>query len=410
MTLLLMGVLLLCSALISASETAVFSLQPADRRRLQQRGGPPASVLERPTSLLVAMLITNLAVNVAYFTVGARRSMELVASGHEFASVLVAAGSVLALVLIGEILPKSLALAAPMRLVLLVSPMLVALRVALTPLVILGEGVTRLVEAPLLRGRSAPGPVHVDDFKSAVARRSASGTYHAVEMALLHDVIDFGVRRARNLMTPRVDVVFLDIRQTRAQWIAQMAARPHTDYPVCDGEPDELLGTVSTVQLLSRPETSRRDLLEPALLAPESIGAERLVMRMQQENRRLAILLDEYGGTEGVVGMASLSKAVLGEIETVSAAGRDVIVRRGRDSLLVRGSCPVHVLREETGVEIETRRADTVAGAVVEALGHVPRPGDEVLLDSWRLRVATVRGRRVTAVLIRPRSQEDAGS
>jgi len=408
MTLLVMALLLLGSGLISASETAVFSLQPADRRRLLARRGPPAVVLSSPTSLLVALLIANLAINVAYFTVGARRSIELANAGHQLASVGLAAGSVLALVLLGEILPKSLALAAPMRLVLVVSPMLVGLRIVLAPLVALGEAITRLVEAPLLRGRPAPTPLQVDDFKSAVARRSASGTYHAVEMALLHDVIDFGVRRARNLMTPRVDVVFLDIQDSREVWTDQMAARPHTDYPVCDGEPDELLGTVSTVVLLSRPDVDRRELIEPALLAPETIGAERLVELMRQGDRRLAILLDEYGGVEGLVGLSSLSQAVLGEIQPTSDAARSAIVRRGRESWLVRGNCAVHVLLEETGVDIQTRRADTVAGAVVEALGRVPRPGDEVLLDDWRLRVATVRGRRVAQVLIRPRGSEAA--
>jgi putative hemolysin len=408
MTLLVLFLLLLCSGLISASETAVFSLQPADRRRLLARGGPSAALLRSPTSLLVALLIANLAINVAYFTVGARMSIELARTGNQVASGALAAGSVLALVLMGEILPKSLALAAPMRLVLVVSPMLVGLRLVLTPLVALGEGVTRLVEAPLLQGRPAPRSMHVDDFKSAVARRSASGTYHAVEMALLHDVIDFGVRRARNLMTPRVDVVFLDIQDSREEWIEQMAARPHTDYPVCDGEPDRLLGTVSTVRVLSRPDTARRELIEPALLAPETIGAERLVERMRLGESRLAILLDEYGGVEGVVGLSSLSQAVLGEIQTVTDATRSAIVRRGRDSLLVRGNCPVHILLEETGVDIQTRRADTVAGAVVEALGHVPRAGDEVLLENWRLRVATVRGRRVAQVLIRPRGTEAA--
>jgi putative hemolysin len=409
MTLLLLLALLLCSGLVSASETAVFSLQPADRRRLLARRGPAAAVLASPTSLLVALLIANLAINVGYFTVGARESLELARTGHEVASVLLAVGSVFALVLLGEILPKSLALAAPMKLVLLASPALVALRLGLTPLVMLGEAVTRLVEAPLLRGRAGPDAMRVDDFKSAVARRSASGTYHAVEMALLHDVIDFGVRRARNLMTPRVDVVFLDIQDSRDAWFEQMAARPHTDYPVCDGVPDALLGTISTVRVFSQPETSRRELIEPALLAPESIEAEHLVLRMREADARLAILLDEYGGVEGVVGLASLSQAVLGEIQTDTGGASDAIVRRGRNSLLVRGSCPVHVLLEETGVEIKTRRADTVAGAVVEALGHMPRAGDEVLLEKWRLRVATVRGRRVAQVLIRPRGTE-AGS
>ncbi len=404
MTFVLMFALLLVSAVMAASETALFSLSPAERRRLVSGHAAVAAALARPRSLLVTLLLANLLVNVAYFSVGAQVTLALAADGGSGASALFAVISVLLLIICGEILPKTLALAGPSRFVVLVAPVLVLLRLLLSPLVLLGEFATRLVEA-LIPGVPAESPSPVaDDFKHAISRRAALGTYHAVELALLHDVVDFGERRARNLMVPRVNVAFLDLRASRSAWIAAMAARPFSDYPVCDGSQDRLVGTINAAVVFGQPHTDLRKLIEPALFAPLSIGAEQLVERMQREQRNLAILLDEHGGVSGLVGYGALSQAVLGELAAQPGMERDLIRRRRGDTLLVRGDCPLHLLLEETDIELPARRADTVAGAVTEALGRVPRVADEVVGPGWRLRVIGLHRRRVEQVLIRRRT------
>jgi CBS domain containing-hemolysin-like protein len=404
MTWLLMAALLAGAGLLAAAETAVFSLQPAERRRLAQRHAAVEAVLQRPSSLLVALLLGNLLVTVGYFSVGAGVALELVAQHRSVAAAVFTVVSLLLLVVAGEILPKTLALAAPGALVTVMAAPLLLLRLLLWPLVVAGEAASHLITTLLLGGRaSAVAPV-ADDFKSAVAHRASFGTYHAHEVALLHDVVDFGGLRARNLMTPRVDVVFLDVRQPLAAWIATLARRPFAVYPVCDGKPDRLLGLVYAADVLAHPEADPRTLLRPALFAPLPLDAERLVARMQEEDSRLAVLLDEHGGVAGVVGLGALSRAVLGEIEGLSDAAAAGVRRVRPDLLLVRGDCPLRVLREEGGVELPARRAGTVAGAVTEALGRVPRRGDELTLPGLRLRVAAVRGRRVELVALRSRA------
>jgi putative hemolysin len=337
---------------------------------------------------------------VAYFTAGAQRSLELQNDGRPLASWALAVGSVLALVVIGEIVPKTLALLGPARLVGTLAPALLVLRVALRPLVLVGETTTRLVESVLLAGRPEPAAPVADDFKSAVSWRATYGTYHAVEVSLLHDVIAFGERRARDLMVPRVDVEFLDLRDPPEAWVATMAAHPHAEYPVCEGSPDKLLGTVHATAVLAQSTWNPRAVLEAPLLAPQSVSAERLVARLQAEGRRLAILLDEHGGVVGAVGLKALSVAVLGEIEGQPSA-RHVLLRPRPDTLIVPGDYPLHRLANEEGIRLPARRARTVAGAVSEALGRMPRRGDELLLAGWRLRVAGLAGRRVEAVIVR---------
>jgi CBS domain containing-hemolysin-like protein len=152
--------------------------------------------------------------------------------------------------------------------------------------------------------------------------------------------------------------------------------------------------------VLAQRRWNPRDLLEPPLLAPATVSAERLVARLQAEGRRLAILIDEHGGLVGAVGLRALSVAVLGEIEGQPSA-RHVLLRPRPDTLIVPGDYPLHRLANEEGIRLPARRAHTMAGAFAEALGRVPRRGDELRLPGWRARVATLDGRRVESVVIR---------
>ncbi len=398
----LMGVLLVLSGLVAGAETAVFSLQPAERRRLAAHSASVARAIESPASLLVALLLANLVINVAYFSVSASISFALMAEGRGAFGALVAAVSVVVLVIGGEIVPKTLALAAPAKSVVRVAPLLVALRVALAPFVFVAAAVTGLFERLLFGRRMTAQRLGAADFKSAITSSGTLGVYRAVELALLHDVIDFGERKARNIMVPRVDVVFLDLADSREAWLETMATEVYGVYPVCEGSPDAIVGTVRTALLLSRPEAPRAELIEAPLFAPLGLEAERLVERMEAEDARLAILLDEYGGVAGVVGFSALARSVLGEIAPVAAAADSDIEVRAGGSYSVRGDCPLHSLQEHLGIELATRRADTLGGALAEAFGRVPAAGDELHLQGWRLRVVHMRGRRVERVLVRP--------
>lgn len=397
--------LLAVSAVVSGSETAVFSLRPADRRRLSAASAFARSLLADPGGLLIALLLANLAVNVAFFSISAAWSLDLAERDAPVASALVGVGSVLALILVGEIAAKTVALAMPTAIVRSLAPALAVLRVVLSPLVGVSRAATDVIQS-LVMGRDAvtatPG---ASDFKSALASRATVGAYRGIELALLHDVIDFGERRARQLMTPRVRVAFLDVDDPRGAWLETMARRPHMEYPVCQGSPDKLLGVVNAAECLAAPETPRLDLVRPALLAPVNLSAERLVRRMQQEGARIAVLLDEHGGVAGVVGLAALTRAVLGEIVPTpdpAAGGPGRIERRRDGAVIVDGDLPLHVLTDEYGVEFSTRRADSVGGALAEAVGRVPRRGDELAVEGWRLRVVDD-SRRIPRVLVRRR-------
>ncbi len=413
MRLLALILLLISSSVVSGSETAVFSLRPADRRKLSNTSAFAASLLADPSGLLIALLLANLAINVAFFSLSAAWSLDLAASGKTATSALVGLGSVLSLIVVGEIVAKTIALSIPVKVVRTLAPVLVVLRKLLWPVVLVSRSATTLIESLLIDRPALAAAPGASDFKSALASRATVGAFRGIELALLHDVIDFGERSARQLMTPRVRVVFLDITATPEAWRKTMAEDPYMEYPVCRGSPDQLLGVVNAAEFLMAGDVSRRSLIRPALLAPTGLAAERLVQRMEKEGAHVALLLDEYGGVDGLVGLAALTRAVLGEIVPLpepTVRGVRQIRRRGDGSVIVTGDLPVHRLSDELGIELSTRRADSVAGAIAEYVGRVPRRGDEMVADGWRLRVVDAGRARTPRVLVRrrPDSEMDA--
>ena len=405
MTLLTMAALLFCSGAVSGCETAVFSLKALERRTLSERNRSVAALLARPSRLLVSLLLANLIINVGYFTLSASLSLRYVEQGHSGLAVAVAAASLGGMVVGGEIIPKMFALTGGPATVARMAPALSVLSFVLAPAVLVGSWVTEALEGLLFRSRQ-PRAVSSSDIKVILGDDRKTGSYRGVELALLNDVIDFGERKAKALMVSRVDMTVLDMREDREHWVEVMSSSPHTDYPVIDGAPDALVGVINAARFLLEPGLSREALLEPAMLAPLGIGAERLVLRMIDERQRLASLLDEFGGVAGVVGQAQLSRELLGELEP-SAAGPVEHLSDG--AALVSGQCPVHRLEEELGLALQARRAGTVGGAVAEALAAVPRRGDELRLEGWRLRVLSMRGHRVDRLFVIPESSGRSG-
>lgn len=404
-TLLVLLALLVASALIAGFETAVFSLRRAERRRLAAAGGATAAVLAQRDRLLQALLLGNLFVNVAYYSVVSALVLDVMKAGHVAAGLAISAGTVMLLILLGEILPKNVALRRAPWLVERLAGPFVVLRVLLTPVTTVATGVSHALEGVLLGGREPPPAPGIDEFKRVVAMHASSGAFGAVERELIKDVVDFGGRRADDLMVPRVDVVFLDLQDAPERWIATMRRTPHADYPVCDGAPDALAGMLRAARFLRDPAMERRALIEPAVFVPGSVRAEALLDRLHRERARLAVVLDEFGGIEGLVGLSDLARVALGEV--AEPLQPPIVPRRG-GGFLVGGSTRLADLEERLGLEVPARRADTVGGAIAELLGAVPRRGDEVVVAGWRVRVLAVRNRRVERVALRPAVDEAA--
>lgn len=322
-------------------------------------------------------------------------------------AIVVASITVLSLVL-GELVPKRVALAHPEAIAAAVArPMKTAARLA-GPLVRLLSGASTAVLA-LLRVRPSADPeVTEEEIRLLIAKGVQAGMFEEAERAMLERVFRFADRRVHQLMTPRRKIIWLDVDDGAEAVAAKIAGQPFSRYPVARGSLDDCLGFVRTRDLLDMALQHRtfdlsRVLRQP-LIVPENTRAMAVLERFRDERAHFALVVDEYGGVEGLVTLNDLLDAILGDMPGIGEAGEPPVVRRADGSWLVDGTLPAADLKELLAcpkLPGEERGAyRTLGGLVMHQLGKVPATGDRFEWGGFRFEVVDMDGHLVDKVLI----------
>ena len=312
-------------------------------------------------------------------------------------------------VVFGELVPKQLALRNPERVAAsLARPMHLLSRVT-RPVVRL----LNLTTAGILRllGVGDGGqdtPVSEEEIRMLLEQGAASGVIEAAERDMVDGIFRFGDRQLRSLMTPRTEIVWLDVNADEATIRQTVLGSGHARFPVCDGSIDRVIGIVLARELLAEMATGRpldlRALARPALLLPESMLALRALERFQQTGIQGALLVDEFGGIEGLVTIIDMMEAIVGDIPSVSEIAEPPIVQREDGSWLVDGQLDVEAVRELLDVAQLPDESDfhTLGGFVMTRLNRLPRVGDTFAWGDYRFEVVDMDGNRVDKVWIQP--------
>lgn len=418
----LLPVLAVASALCSASETALFSLTHNDRLRMR-RAAPRAlaaasELLRQPRSLLVAILLANVTINTAFFTLAGMAGRTLFASGLGF--VLFSAASVLLLILVAEVLPKAIAARHRVAVTRVVAVPVLAWFSLITPVRL---ALDRLVIAPLSRlARPAGTPddpassLTVDDLSQLLATASSQGDLHQSEQQLLGDVVQLGELRVKEIMTPRIDVRWLDATATSQELLQLARDTGFSRFPVCRGAFNErqVVGIVHAqrvLPLLAKQGVAARiplaSLVEPVLFVPERARVDRLLDLFRSKPSNLApgvaLVVSELGEVTGMVQVDN----VLAELMTFAAGETDADAAAVRMVALGEWEAPGRLsVRDwdaffDPGVELRERRVSTLAGLILQRLGRLPKVGEQVVLGNLALRIEELRGRAIERVRIR---------
>jgi len=250
--------------------------------------------------------------------------------------------------------------------------------------------------------------VSVDDIEHLLEAGRAEGVLEAVEQAVAAEALRLGDRAVRDIMRPRIDLDALDVETPSEEILGAVAMAGYSRLPVYEGSLDHILGYVSIKDVLRQnwmgwPIELRR-LLHKALFVPESMPLDRLLELFQKERNQLAIVLDEYGGTEGLVTMEDVLEELVGEIhdEHGRRAG-DTFTRREDGTWLVDGSAGVEDLVETFEIRAENLPRDysTVSGLVLATLERIPTVGDKAVWNGLELEVVDMDGRRIDKLLVR---------
>ena len=414
----LLFVLILCSAFFSASETALFAANRVVLRQRRAQGDRRAAtanaLLSQASELLTTLLAGNTLSNVGVSVVATSIAFSLMGRGGEWAAFLATA---LVLLIIAEIAPKTLAARYADRLVLIVAGPISALMRIFTPLI----RVLSLVATALVRpfgGHITPRAplVTQEQLRFLVQVGEEEGVIEQEEREMIHSVFEFGDTVVREVMRPRVDISAVPADATLNRALALMTERGHSRLPVYEGTIDHVLGVVYIRDLIPALRHGRLDqpvseLKRPPFFVPESKKVDELFKEMQQKRVSMAIVLDEYGGTAGLVTVEDLLEEIVGEIQDEYDLEEKPIQLVDDRTAVVNARIHLDEVGELLGVRLPQDEVDTVAGLVYSLFGRVPTPGETIALPGIELRVEKTLGQRITRVRITrttPAPQEEA--
>ncbi|MDD5199310.1 MAG: hemolysin family protein [Terrimicrobiaceae bacterium] len=392
------------SATFSAVETAIFSMSEERRRKLRVRDPRRADMLDalmkRPDELANTLSLANTLTNLPLLILLLALLDPLGVSGSPSGWDLLALGFA-AIVVLCELLPKLLALAAPIRTTRWSLPFVRRLLPALEPVTALLQRLSEGIVRRVVPRTVAPFSHLTDDeLETLVEIGREEGTFDETESRLLREVMKLRGEAARHCMTPRIDAFTLPDDLTNAEAAVSVQRKRYRFVPVRGETPDDILGLLDAKEFLLHPSASHyTERLQPPSFVPETIKALDLLRAFLGHRQHLAILLDEYGGIEGLVTLSDLVEELLGE-EGPDASSELYIERLGTARLLAAGSARLDDIEEQTGIEFAGKDLQTVGGLVVEHFGSLPRPGESFILDGWRFTVRRATRKRVREVLI----------
>jgi putative hemolysin len=316
--------------------------------------------------------------------------------------------------IIGELVPKQIALQHAERISAAFAPAIRSLAWVASPLVHLLSLTTQLVLRLFGIKPSAETSVTEEEIKLMIEQGTQEGVFEPTEQEMVERVFRLGDRTVNALMTPRPDVIWLDLNDPPEEIQSKITSNSHTHYPVAEDQIDTIIGMVNSKDLLSQNLSCRpidlRSVLQPALFIPESMSALDLLERFKKKRTHVALVIDEHGGFQGLITTSDVLEAIVGDIPTPGESEEADVIHREDGSWLVDGKVLADELKEllqkdELPFEDENLY-QTLGGLVMAFLDRIPRSGNHFDWDGYRFEVVDMDGHRVDKVLIKPLAAE----
>ncbi len=416
-------------AFFSSAEAAILSVSRIRVRNLAEKGHGRALALQRlvgpkqeaflGTVLLLSSFLTIIASSI--WTVLAFQVLttrHLASTGGLLVASLM---MTFLIVLFGEIAPKTLSVAQAERYSLLVAVPIEGVVAVSAPVVrtftLLTAGIVRIFGWAFNASHLPQSPFVTDDEIRMLADvGEEEGTIEADENEMIHGVLELGDTRVREIMVPRIDIQCVSAEATLGEALDRIVRTGHSRIPVFRETSDNIVGILYAKDLLpllvspNPPEHLPSSYVRPAIYIPESKRVDDLLTEMRRAKNHMVIVMDEYGGTAGLVTIEDILEEIVGEIQDEYDTEEELPVQHQLDgSIVVDGKLPIDEVNELMETDLPTGEFDTIGGFVVGQLGRAPVPGEEVSYDGLRLVVEAVEARRLLRVHIFKRAEEDPG-
>jgi putative hemolysin len=417
-TLLGLVVLVACSALFTSAEAAYFSLGRARLKRVaaqEAEAGSAKPLIERPHDLLVTLLVGITVINIAAAALATVVADQFF--GRQYAFAVQVLGTILVLTTFGEVLPMTLAVKYPEQVLAIVHRPVGWLGMLLRPVRALLGGLTALTLRLIGSARSAEPELTEEELRTLVDVGANEGVVAREEREMIHKVFELEDTLVRSIMVPRPDMFCLDVATPRDRILPALREHLHSRVPVYEGTIDAIVGILYTKDLLPYvreglpSDFDLRARLHPPYFVPESKRADTLLREFLAKKLHMAIVVDEYGGTAGLVSLEDLLEELVGEIADEFDEPERLIQRVDATTFRVAGKLPIDDLNAATGLHLSSESYHTVGGWVLDLFGRVPRRTERAETPELSVTIEKVERTRIVEVLVslkKPASREVA--
>jgi len=397
--------LVACSAFFSGAETAMFSLSRHERHRMALR--PTRSeryilaLLGDPEGLLSTILFGNMVVNVTFYAISVLVATRMAKGGHTVAAGVIGVAALLVVIVFGEVSPKGIAVGHPLGFAHWVAPVLYAVHRLLRPISRVLRWFARTFSGAVVDWLPRHPYVTQDELKMLVGMAEHHKVLDGHTRGMIEQVVEIADIRVNEAMTPRVDMPMFRLGDTRDAF-TDLVQRTHEDrIPVYEDSRDKVTGYMVSRDVFLNSDIELRTLVRPMRFVPETQTIERLLRQFRQTRDPIAVVVDEYGGTAGLVTMEHLLEEIVGEIRDEFEEAETPVRQIDDDTYLLSGNVSTHEWRDLLGVGFDPPGIETVAGFVIFLMGRIPAKGDAVTWRGLEFTVDAMSGRRVTEVRVR---------
>ena len=400
-------VLLMLSAFFSATETAMMTVNKLRISVMAEEGKKRAIVLQKVLSnqekMLSAILIGNNLVNISSSSIATILATKLLGS----AGAGVATGVLTFLILIfGEITPKNMANLYSEKMALATCKIIWCMMIVLTPIIVVINFLSHLVFIVLKLGNAEQAPAYTEgELRSIVDVSTKEGIIEKDENFMINNVFDFGDAKAKDIMVPRIDMVFVESEMSYEDVMEIFRKTMFTRFPVYSKNMDNVVGILNMKDILLHDRKRKfriNDYIREAYFTFETKDVSDLLLEMKASSNPVAIVVDEYGATAGLITIEDLLEEIVGEIrdEYDQDEANDIQQLSDRE-YLIAANMNLDDINDALGTDFESEVYDSLGGLVIECIGdHLPREGEETTYHDLNLRVMKVKRNRIVQVYL----------
>lgn len=395
-------VLFILSAFFSSSETALMSMDKLRVRYLAEKDRPGArklaGLLDRPEKLLSAILVGNNVVNIMVSVFATTLFIEFFGKRGELMTILILTPLLL---VFAEVCPKTYAAKYPEKLSFVILHPIRFFMWFLRPVTWLIAGVSSLMTR-LLTGEGEKASISEDEIRSIIEFGEHAGVVAKEKRLMLHGVFDLAETRVRDVMVPRTEVVGIDANASFEEVVGITASARHSRFPVYEGSLDHVVGVIHSKEILSyldNPENfSLQDLARPPYFVPEAKPVEALMQAFRRKHLHLAVVVDEYGGVEGICTLEDIVEEIVGEIQDEYDEEEILVKKLESGRYLIDGSTALRYINKRFNLSLSEEHVNTLAGFLLHSFGSIPVVGAVCEVEGARFTVREVEDRRIEQI------------